>query len=243
MKEFDSFYFLHIPKTAGRYFTHNVVVPVAPVIKEHGIHSHYNRDTYIAHQFWADFIDEKTYVVSLLRDPVQHLVSLYSHYSMLGSNAQHVMPIGSTEYDKNSMFDWLVANNDSVKNIQSKNFLISSVDGGFIYSPETRDCIVTKDIIFDKLKDVSLLIKSEELSLKNTKQAYNKILSDLGVPARKPDQKLQSRANSWNPDSTRIYATLTEKEKEKMLEFNSIDAEVYNTQSLFYNFKESENEL
>jgi hypothetical protein len=243
MKEFDSFYFLHIPKTAGRYFTHNVVVPVAPVIKEHGIHSHYDRDTYVAHQFWADFINEKTYVVSLLRDPVQHLVSLYSHFSVLGDSAQHKIPIGAEEYNKDAMFEWMIRNNETVKNVQSKNFLISRVENGFIYSPETRDCVVTNEIIFDKLKNVSLLIKSEELSLKNTKQAYNKILSDLGVPAKKPEQKLQSRANSWNPDSTRIYSTLTEKEKEKILEFNSIDAEVYNTKSLFYNFKGEGNEL
>ena len=238
MKTFDSLYFLHIPKTAGRYFTHNVIVPLSPGIKEHGINSHYDRDTYIAHQFWADFIGENTYVVSLLRDPVQHLVSLYSHFSVLGDGAQHKIPIGAEEYNKDAMFEWMIRNNDTVKNIQSKNFLIKSVEGGFIYSPETRDCIVTKDIIFNRLQDVSLLIKSEELSLKNTKQAYTKILTDLNVPVPPINQKLQSRANSWNPDSTRIYASLTEKEKEKILEFNSIDAEVYNTSSLFYKFNQ-----
>jgi hypothetical protein len=238
MKTFDSLYFLHIPKTAGRYFTHNVIVPLAPVIKEHGVGSHYDRDTYVAHQFWADFIDKNTYVVSLLRDPVEHLVSLYSHFSVLGDGAQHKIPIGAEEYNKDAMFEWMIRNNDTVKNIQSKNFLIKSVEGGFIYSPETRDCIVTKDIIFNRLQDVSLLIKSEELSLKNTKQAYTKILTDLNVPVPPINQKLQSRANSWNPDSTRIYASLTEKEKQKILEFNSIDAEVYNTSSLFYKFNQ-----
>lgn len=243
MKEFDSFYFLHVPKTAGRYFTHNVVVPAALAMREHGIHSHYNRDTYIAHQFWADFIDKNTYVVSLLRDPVQYMVSLYSHFSVLGNGAQHKIPIGAEEYNKDTMFEWMTKNNDTVKNIQSKNFLINKVEGGFIYSPETRDCVVTKDIIFNRLKDVSLLIKSEELSLKNTKQAYNKILTDLNIPVPEINQKLQSRANSWNPDSTRIYASLTEKEKEKILEFNSIDAEVYNTSHLFYNFDKENNEL
>ncbi len=238
MKTFDSLYFLHIPKTAGRYFTHNVVVPLAPIIKEYGIHSHYNRDTYVAHQFWADFINENTYVASLLRDPVEHMVSLYSHFSVLNDGAQHRIPIGAEEYNKDAMFEWMSRNNDTVKNIQSKNFLIKSVDGGFIYSPETRDCIVTKDIIFDRLKNVSLLIKSEDLTLKNTKNVYNKILTDLNIPLTPITQKIQSRANSWNPDSTRIYASLTDKEKEKILEFNSIDAEVYNTSSLFYDFSE-----
>jgi hypothetical protein len=236
MNTFNSLYFLHVPKTAGRYFTHNVIVPIAPVIKKHGIHSHYDRDTYIAHQFWADFIDKNTYVVSLFRDPVQHLVSLYSHFSFLNDGAQHKIPIGAKGYSKETMFDWMIENNDSVKNVQSKNFLISNlVEAGFIYSPATRDCIVTEEIILDRLKDVSLLIKSEDLSLKNTKNVYNKILSDLNIPIVEINQKLQSRENSWNPDSTRIYSTLTEKEKEQILEFNSIDANIYNSQSLFYN--------
>jgi hypothetical protein len=240
MSNFNSLYFLHIPKTAGRYFTHNVIVPIAPRIKEYGIRSHYDRDTYVAHQFWADFIDKNTYVVSLLRDPVQHMVSLYSHFSVLGDGAQHKIPIGAEEYNKDSMFEWMIRNNDTVKNIQSKNFLINSVEGGFIYSPETRDCIVTEEIVLNRLKDVSLLIKSEDLSLKNTKNVYNKILIDLGIPELPINQKLQSRANSWNPDSTRIYSTLTEKEKESILDFNSVDAQIYNSKSLFYNMDSGE---
>lgn len=238
MKTFNSLYFLHIPKTAGRFFTHNVIVPLEPIIKEHGIYSHYTRDTYVAHQFWADFITDDTYIVSLLRDPVKHMVSVYSHYSMLDDGAQRSVPVGSLEYNKETMFNWIDKYKDFVSNLQSKNFLISNPDNGFIYSETTRDCQVSTDIIFNRLKKVSLILNSEDLTKNNVKKAQYKILDDFNISGVEIKHSLQKASNYWNPDSTRIYNSLTEKDKEIILSLSPIDSEIYNTKSLFYNLKD-----
>lgn len=234
MSNFNSLYFLHIPKTAGRFFTHNVIVPLKPIVENNGVKSHYDRDTYVAHQFWADFIDSQTYTVSLLRDPVKHMVSVYSHYSMLNDGAQRAVPVGSLEYDKNTMFEWIEKYQNFVSNLQSKNFLISNPEGSFIYSEATKNCEVSNDIIFNRLKDVSLLIKSEDLKKENIDKIQEKILNDLDIKKPKIEYKMQKASNYWNPDSTRIFNSLNSKDIEKILHINSVDSEVYNTTSLFY---------
>ena len=236
---FDSFYFLHIPKTAGRFFTHNVVVPINDILVKNGINSFYNRDTYVAHQFWSKDITDQTYICSILRDPVKHMVSIYSHYTMLNDGAQRAIPVGSEDHDKNTMFEWMDKYSEYVSNIQSKNFLISNPDGGFIYSESTKNCFVNNEIIFNRLNNVKLLIKSEDLKVDNIDIIHKKILKDFDIEYNKIDYKMQRASNYWNPDSTRIYKSLSSAEIDKILEFNNVDSEVYNTKSLFYDLRNS----
>lgn len=245
----NSFYFLHIPKTAGRFFTHNIVVPLREPLLKNNIHTFYDRDTYVAHQHWAAFINKETYVTSLIRDPIKHAVSSYAHYTMLDVGAQRTKPLGSEEHNKNDMFGWWEYHLDHLSNMQSKNFLIedpgTAEDGkkyGYGNSPIMKNCIVTKEIIFKRLEDVSLLIKSEDLHLENISKIYNKILNDFNIYDVNINHKIQKASNYWNPDSTRIYNSLNEKDKERILSYSPVDAEIYNTSSLFYNFKKDNNE-
>ncbi len=241
----NSFYFLHIPKTAGRFFTHNVVVPLREVLLKNNIHTFYDRETYVAHQHWANFITDKTYVTSLIRDPIKHAVSSYAHYTMLDSGAQRTVPLGAEEYNKEDMFRWWEYHLEFLSNQQCKNFLIEdpgiSEDGkkyGYGNSPIMKDCIVTKDIILKRFENVSLLIKSDNLHLSNINKIYKKILKDFNIYNVEINHKIQKASNYWNPDSTRIYNSLNEKDKERILSYSPIDAEIYNTSSLFYNFDE-----
>jgi hypothetical protein len=238
----DSFYFLHIPKTAGRFFTHNIVVPLRETLLENGIHTFYDRETYVAHQHWGKFIDKNTYVTSIIRDPIKHAVSSYCHFTMLDSGAQRRVPLNLDEFNKHDMFKWWEYHLDFISNQQSKNFLIEDPgtreDGskiGYGRSQIMKDCVVTKEIILKRLEDVSLLVKSEELSLKNVNNIHKKILNDFNIHNFEINHKIQKASNYWNPDSTRIYNSLDKKDKEKLLSYSPIDAEIYNTESLFYN--------
>lgn len=233
----DSFYFLHIIKTAGRFFTQNIVVPLDKILKENNIKNFYDRDSYVAHQHWANFITDKTYVTSLFRDPVAHTVSTYSHYSMLGDDTRRLVPVGDLNYDKYKMFDWMEKNKNIYANIQSKNFLVSNSNmdkSSYVTSSSIKNCILSKEIIFNRLNEVSLLIRSEDLKEKNIKKVLNKIMSDLNIPIQTINHPMQKASNYWNPDSTRIYKSLNEKEKEIILNWAKFDAEVFNTNSLFY---------
>jgi hypothetical protein len=246
---YNSFYFLHIPKTAGRFFTHNIVVPLREPLMNNGIHSFYDRETYVAHQHWGNFITKDTYVTSLIRDPIKHAVSSYCHYTMLDVTAQRTVPLGLEEYNKSDMFKWWEYHLDFISNQQSKNFLIEdpgiNPDGtkiGYGKSDIMKNCIVTKDIVIKKFEDVALLIKSEDLELSNINKIYKKILKDFNIENVDIKHKIQKASNYWNPDSTRIYNSLTEKDKERILSYSPVDAEIYNTSSLFYDFKKESNE-
>jgi hypothetical protein len=248
-KMHNSFYFLHIPKTAGRFFTHNIVAPLRDPLIKNGIHSFYDREKYVAHQHWGNFIDKNTYVTSLIRDPIKHAVSSYCHYTMLDVTAQRTVPLGLEEFNKYDMFKWWEYHLDFISNQQSKNFLIEDPgireDGskiGYGESQIMKNCIVTKEIILKKLEDVSLLIKSENLSLQNVSNIHKKILGDFNIHNVEIKHKIQKASNYWNPDSTRIYNSLNEKDKEKIFSYSPIDAEIYNTSSLFYDFKKENNE-
>jgi hypothetical protein len=245
----NSFYFLHIPKTAGRFFTHNVVVPLRDVLVKNNIHTFYDRETYVAHQHWANFITDETYVTSLIRDPIKHAVSTYAHYTMLDVGAQRTVPLGVEEYNKDDMFKWWEYHLEFLSNKQCKNFLIDdlgySEDGhryGYGNSPMMKNCVVTKENIFKRLEDVSLLMKSEDLHLSNVNKIYKKILQDFNIYNVEIEHKIQKASNYWNPDSTRIYNSLNEKDKERILSYSPIDAEVYYTSSLFYDFEKDPNE-
>jgi hypothetical protein len=239
----NSFYFLHIPKTAGRFFTHNVVVPLRETLLSNNIHTFYDREKYVAHQHWGNFINKDTYVTSLIRDPIKHAVSSYCHFTMLDSGAQRRVPLALDEFNKMDMFKWWEYHLQFISNQQSKNFLIEDPgtreDGtpiGYGASEIMKNCIVTKEIIMERLNDVSLLIKSEELSLPNVNKVHTKILNDFNITNFEINHKIQKASNYWNPDSTRIYNSLDKKDKERILSYSPIDAEIYNTDSLFYKF-------
>ena len=234
MNKFDSFYFLHIPKTAGRFFNHNVVVPLDSTLTSNGINNFYNRDTYVAHQFWTEDITDKTYVTSLIREPVKHFVSVYSHYAMLNDEAQRAVPVGLEQYNKTTMFEWMEKYSEYLSNLQSKNFLMPRPEDSFVYGENTKSCIVEKDILFDRLKNVALLLRSEDLKASNIDKIHQKILNDFNIEYKGIDYKMQRASNYWNPDSTRIYNSLNSSDVNRILEFSSMDAEIFNTQSLFF---------
>lgn len=162
---------------------------------------------------------------------------------MLDAGAQRTVPLELDEFNKMDMFKWWEYHLDFISNQQCKNFLIEdpgiNEDGtkiGYGNSQVMKNCIVTKEIILKRLEDVSLLIKSEDLSLQNVNKVHNKILNDFDITNFEINHKIQKASNYWNPDSTRIYNSLDKKDKERILSYSPIDSEIYNTESLFYKF-------
>lgn len=234
---------MHIPKTAGRFFTHNIVVPLDPILLNHGIHNFYNRDTYVAHQHWANFITDNTYIVNLFRDPIAHTVSTYCHFSMLSHDAQRDIPVGDINYNKNSMFDWLEKYKDSFSNMQSKSLLISELGGNamtYFESPNMKQCIPNKDDVLKKVNKISLFLNSDDLIFQNIKKIHNKILDDFEIPRIDIQHIFQKHANYWNPDSTRILHSLNDDDKNKILSWADVDSEIFYTNKIFFNIKEYE---
>jgi hypothetical protein len=240
VNNFNSFYFLHIPKTGGRLFFYNVLFPLKDIfvesnIKELNILKINGLRKYSDHSQWKKEIDSSTYVSSIFRDPCKHMVSLYTH-SQTVSRDQLVFR--NNDINKNTLFDWLEQNEDGAKNYQSKHLILPTVikdENG--YKQFLNNEIITKDNVLDRIDRLSLLIKPEDLSENNIEKIQNKILLDLKIPDKKITNRPYNFQEYSNSQSKEIYETLTKKEKEKIKLINNIDCEVYETQSLFYNIE------
>ena len=240
MNSFNSFYFLHIPKTGGRLFFYNVLSPLKDIflesnIKELNILRVNGLRNYSDHSQWKKEIDSLTYVSSIFRDPCKHMVSLYTH-SQTVSRDQLVFK--NNDIDKNTLFDWLEENEDGAKNYQSKHLILPTVikdENG--YKQFLNNEIITKDNVLDRINQLSLLIKPEDLSENNIEKIQRKILLDLKIPDKKITNKPYNFQEYSNGQSKEIYETLTKKEKEKIKLISNIDCEVYETPSLFCNIE------
>lgn len=240
MNSFNSFYFLHIPKTGGRLFFYNVLSPLKDIflesnIKELNILRVNSLRNYSDHSQWKKEIDSLTYVSSIFRDPCKHMVSLYTHSQTVGRDQ---MVFRNNDIDKNTLFDWLEENEDGAKNYQSKHLILPTVikdENG--YKQFLNNGIITKDNILDRINQLSLLIKPEDLSENNIEKIQKKILLDLKIPNKKITNRPYNFQEYSNSQSKEIYETLTKKEKEKIKLINNIDCEVYETPSLFCNIE------
>jgi hypothetical protein len=222
-------------KTGGRYFKENVLLPILPILQKNNIEiipSNYLENNKVGKHFgWIPEIDDNTYVISILRDPVKVAVSLYSHPFVFDLNAQ------PKEYSKDGLDKFNFLNNyknlERSYNIQSKHFLYSNkytnnqISLGLISNTRLSD--VNK--IISRVERVNLLFKTEDL-INKAQQIQNKILSDLNIEERA--LVLKKDFKYFNTESELIYNSLTDEEKNNILSSNEIDNLIYKKAQYLY---------
>jgi hypothetical protein len=225
----NSFYFLHIQKTAGRNFRYNFLDPIKPDLLESGISWLNNEKNGHGHNQWLREIDDLTYITSSFRDPCKQMVSLYVH--------QEISKLNDC-ITKEGLLKWFKDENGEVgfiSNFQSKNIVSPTV-----YFKENNITFynknITKNEVLNNIYKMSLFIKPEILIEKNQTIIQNTILSGLNIKKQKINNPewIQSPWGHENSQSKEIYNSLTKKEKEYIKTLNPIDSEIYDTESLFY---------
>jgi hypothetical protein len=227
--KYNKLYFLHIPKTGGRYISYNAIFPILDQLSDNGIEFIFLKHN--SHSGWHSEIDEKTYVLTVLRDPVEQAISFYSHKIAL-------MPTGKlkTKYDKDKLnkedfFKWMKGE-VSYPNFQSKNFLCNE----FYLKKDHPKNKLNVDLIFDE----DLLEKRKNkvnmfLDMKNINgreiEIQEKIFLDLGINGHTVSSNNQQEL--FNPESKKLYDKFTEKEKEFIRDYNSIDDYFYKNTKYF----------
>jgi hypothetical protein len=119
-KKYNKFYFMHIPKTGGRYISLKVILPIMEQLNKNGISSTFSENN--SHSGWHSKIDDQTYIVTILRDPVEQSVSFYSHTIALNPLGQLKNEYDKDKLTKENFFDW-IKNEPSYPNFQANNFL------------------------------------------------------------------------------------------------------------------------
>jgi hypothetical protein len=226
--KYNKIYFLHIPKTGGRYISHNIIDPIKDQLNENGIEQILEHN---AHTGWHSRIDDKTYVISALRDPAEQLVSLYSHSISLNNEGNLKNEYDKNKINKKEFFEWL-KNEKSYTNFQTKNFLL---DEFYFKKDHPKNKLNVKLNIDEKILKIRKNRVNLFLDMKNINnrelEIQKKIFLDLGINAE--TRSFPKKTGLCNPESKNLYSTLTEKEKIFIRESNLIDNNLYINNNYF----------
>jgi uncharacterized protein (DUF1499 family) len=234
MKPFNSFYFLHIPKTGGRLYVFNFLDPLNDAILDSNIKNFKDRINSSDHSQWRKDITDSTYVTTLLRDPCKHAVSMYIH-SMAVDELSVVKTIPKEKINKEAFLNWINKNEQWIKNYQSKHLVSPTATTIEEHSNIfLNNSLVTTENVFKKIDQISLIFKPEDLSENNVSIIQKIIMSDLGINNFKANNKPYQREHYRSVSSEFIYDSLTKKDKEYLLSISNIDSEVYETKKIFY---------
>jgi hypothetical protein len=218
-KKYDKFYFLHIPKTGGRYFKKIAAYPLSLESKKKG-----KNLTFLippAHNGWIPEIDENTYVVSIVRDPVKLVCSWRLYFGNDGKNQgldmndEHFLKIV-----KDGMFSHLRKEN-WLHNFQSKNL---TKHYKYFNGPENYEEVDEK-LLYENLKRIDFLFTQDYLE-SNPVDVCRKIFSDHEESF--PASELPEYNNFRQINSKILYDSLSEDEIEEIKSYFKLDIEIYN---------------
>ena len=230
--KYNKFYFLHIGKTGGRYIKKSVVSPIVKQLHENGIET---IQEYHSHSGWHSKIDDQTYVMTVLRDPAEQVVSLYSHEICLDEQG-----FLKSDYDKNKLtkkyfFQWLekeIEKKNLYPNFQTKNFLCDE----FYFKrgdPKSKRYVsinFNENLLKTRTDQVNLFLNNNNIAGREL-EIQQKIFLDLGIKGSTISSKIEE--NFFNDHSRILYNEFTEQEKEMLKKYNSIDNDLYISSSYF----------
>lgn len=215
---YNKFYFLHVPKTGGRFLKNNFICKFPSSIK---VIEGQDR-----HSGWDKQIDENTYIFSVIREPLEMICSLYAHIiaskaNMLFKDSVNNLGITNIHLDKEAFIKW-IGGAKQYHNIQSKNFLISGpvFDNLYNYSIFSN---LNEDLLWERLNRVNLLV-SHDILLEDVQFVTKKICKDLNIE----NISFENDKDTYsNPGSRNLYLSLNDYDKEKISNFFKIDYKVY----------------
>ena len=202
----NNVYFLHIAETGGRALKEYVL---NPLFKK-------NADIVGKHDAWSTFINDKTYIICILREPVRHACGFYLHFINKEKDG----------IDVKSQFLDYYRNTKQLHNFQSQNLVTSGQNFHYGKGKHFKEDIVEIDenLLQERIDRIDLLI-SQDLLRHDIQQIAFTLADDLDL---KPIEVLNvDKYKHYNVDSEKLYMLLTEDEKQEIQDLNSIDYKIY----------------
>ena len=217
-KKYNKFYFLHIPKSGGRYLNKIAIYPISEMLINRGTDWINNEN----HEGWSNRIDNSTYIISIVRDPVKLICSWFLFFSSHGKlkdvelSSQDIL-----DEVKNSMIDFL-KHNDWVHNFQSKhlvcNYLDVPMDLAFSFSD------IDLDVLNSRIERIDFIVTQDYLQ-SNPFEVSDRIFRDLNVF---PDNIDLSVSDEFISNSSRmLYNSLSETDLDIIKSYFKIDYYIY----------------
>lgn len=232
-------------KCDGRRFIDTVANPLLDKNK-----NLINLSSPMAHQGWDCRITDKTYVFTILRDPVERVVSHYVYimsYRIKKMKAKTVNDSISTStqlketnlkfYFNKEYFLEYVKNTINFHNFYSKMFLGDlSKERNLLHKDELLLKKQNIDLIFKNVNRVNLLIDIETFRTIDKKILTNKICDDIGCSYFIPNDTSFGEFRGYTNEASKVlYDELTEDDKNYLRQYLAIDYEIYDNKTLFWN--------
>ena len=241
---YDSFYFLHIPKTDGRRFIDLILLDIKdnnPQIDFPGgnLMGNYLGDPSTAHQGWIPEITDNTYVFSMMRDPIKRSVGYYV-FSRLQKIKQ------SKGFDTDTSINFTkegfissIEYKKHIQNISSRMLLYNTISYAyrqFFYDKELS--IDDKDLMYTlerRLGRINLFLKSETFNSMDKSNLMEKICTDIGVKNLHISSKKKEFELSYTEkESSGLYDLLTDSDKDYLRQYFEVDYYIYEKEDLFW---------
>ena len=218
----DSVYFLHIPKTGGRFIRNNIFRYLGEHLSNIGIDAK-TKDIQVSHKGIFSLKDNQ-YSFSFFRDPVKRMVSHYLFFNAIFSEDFSVE-------DKNIMMDW-IESQDNLYNYQSK--YLSYCDNN-LYENFNHIPFLETDIndVMPNISRLNRFHRTSDINNNLVLSIFNDIQDYLELPEKVLDRPIIVVGTEINVASESMYSLLSESDKQLIAELNSVDMEIYNTDSLF----------
>jgi hypothetical protein len=190
----------------------------------------------MAHQGWDSRISDSTYIVSIFRDPIERAASWYA---MVVDNKVKVK-LGSRketnlQLDKNKFIDF-VEKNTRFHNYYSKMILNDFTNNGsIIFDNSLLEDKENIELIFYRLKKINLIFRMKDLAYIDNADISKKIIGDLGCNNFYADLEKNKNSSPYTlPASKVLYNSLTQQDKDRLLECLKLDYAIYNDDTLFW---------
>ena len=241
--KYNKVYFLHIPKTGGRFLTKYILRPMEDTLAEHGIEYLRMPEDMRQHGGWPFFIDDETYVISVFREPCEFFVSSVCHAAagrenLIDKENWHTINGENLHVEKEELFEKL-SHWPYINNFQSHNFVLSPDPAANSVIQEAQSIYNQQkeydtELIYDRIKRTNLFIRTDELESMDYGLLVKKISEDLGVELN-IDLSEINKTYFKNDASERLFNSLDQSEKDLLLENFKLDKEIYDNDSLFWN--------
>jgi len=241
--KYERVYFLHIPKTGGRFLTKYILNPMESLLANNGIAYSKPPEDMRQHAGWSSLIDDKTYVISIFREPSEFFVSSVCHDAaiqrkLVDEKKWNVIDGKNLRVEKQELYE-KINSWKYMKDFQSFNFT-------FTKNPEHRSVLqeaisnYKNNIVFDKeiankkINRTNLLIRTKDLGSMDYRLLVKKISEDLDIEINL-DLSQIDKTYFKNDASEILFNSLTQNEKDLILESFKLDKEIYENNSLFWN--------
>lgn len=243
---YELFFQIHIPKTGGTYFTDKILNQISPSLNNGGVRTKsFSKEERGKHLCWFEpLIKENTYIYTTLRDPVKRMINQFCHQATL-SIERGLTTYTWQDINKEMFYLWIDESNGMYKNVQAKSLVYSNADTNqykkakhlgwefgsipkldhFMFSDHFINYSINKDTLFEHVKRINLITKSEDFdSANNQKKIVNRIFKDLSIIDNKEYMFSKTYANPMVED---IILKLSKKEVDDLYNYLDLDSELY----------------